>query len=147
MRLARRISSGAARQVDIRRAISVAYFAVFHMILTAAADLAMGRTRRGTPAYGLAYRSIDHKWLHTVCDVAQRISTPLRYRPYVPEFGFASDVWIFANNAIVLQEQRHTADYAPSRSSISRGPATRLITRELPPFIGLRLRKTSDAVF
>jgi len=83
------------------------------MILTAAADLVIGRTRRGTPAYGLAYRSIDHKWLHAVCEAAKRTSPPPRFRPYVPEAGFGPDIRDFANRAIVLQEQRHTADYDP----------------------------------
>jgi len=42
---------GAARQVDLRRAISNAYYAVFHGLLAAAADEFIGRARRHSADY------------------------------------------------------------------------------------------------
>jgi uncharacterized protein (UPF0332 family) len=105
--------AGPPRQVDVRRAISAAYYAVFHAILIAAADTIIGRVHRGTPSYVLVYRSIDHKGVRTICDIAQRPPTQ-RYRPFVPDPGFGNDIHAFADATVALQEQRHTADYDPS---------------------------------
>jgi hypothetical protein len=58
---------GQPRQVDLRRAISAAYYAVFHAALTLAADHFVGVTRRATSQYSLVYRSIDHRSLRDLC--------------------------------------------------------------------------------
>lgn len=54
---------GAPRQVDLRRAISNAYYSLFHAVLTDAADDFVGSTHRQSPRYALVYRSVDHKSL------------------------------------------------------------------------------------
>ena len=59
---------GAPRQADLRRAISNAYYAVFHAVVTQAADELVGKTNRTTPRYALVYRSIDHSSLRKVCE-------------------------------------------------------------------------------
>ena len=64
-------SAGPPRQVDVRRAISAAYYAVFHAILTAAADEFVGVGQRVKPNYALVYRSIDHRHLSAVCSIAR----------------------------------------------------------------------------
>jgi len=43
------IGRGSLRQADLRRTFSNAYYGLFHAILTAAADEAVGRTRRKDP--------------------------------------------------------------------------------------------------
>jgi hypothetical protein len=114
VRLTRPLAAGPPRQTDLRRAISSAYYAVFHMTLGAAADAVIGRTRRGTPAYALAYRSIEHKSLRTICDMVRRQPPPLRYRRYLPEPAFGPDLRAFARSTIELQEERYAADYDPT---------------------------------
>jgi hypothetical protein len=106
--------SGQRRQVDIRRAISAAYYAVFHATLTAAADAVIGPTRSNSPHYTLAYRSIDHKELRAVCELVRRPTLPPKYRPYCPTAGFGNSMRSFAATVIALQERRNTADYDPS---------------------------------
>jgi hypothetical protein len=51
--------AGPRRQVDIRRAISVAYYGLFHFTLTAADDEVVGSSQRATTRYALVYRSLD----------------------------------------------------------------------------------------
>jgi hypothetical protein len=46
------------RQTDLRRAISAAYYALFHFTLAAASDLFVGRDKRSTPEYRMTYRSV-----------------------------------------------------------------------------------------
>jgi hypothetical protein len=56
-------AAGRPRQVDLRRGVSAAYYALFHAILAAAADLVVGTTNQSTVLYELVYRSIDHRAL------------------------------------------------------------------------------------
>jgi hypothetical protein len=106
-------SAGPPRQVDLRRAISAAYYGVFHFCLAAAADEFVGATQRGTSRYTLVYRSIDHKTLKDLCAEAKKPTPPAKYLPYIPLGGFGSNIQAFATAAIELQEKRHLADYNP----------------------------------
>lgn len=103
---------GPPLQVNIRRAISAAYYAVFHAVLTAAADQYVGVTRRADPHYGLVYRSVNHGRLKDLCAELSKASAPKRYQPYLPSGGM-SGFSSFATALIDLQERRHEADYDP----------------------------------
>jgi hypothetical protein len=46
-------------QADLRRAISAAYYGLFHFALTEAADMVVGKEHRSSARYSLVYRSID----------------------------------------------------------------------------------------
>jgi hypothetical protein len=106
--------AGPPRQVDLRRAISSAYYGVFHATLIAAADEFVGVTKRSDVRYALVYRSIDHKMVAEVCAEAKKSRPSARYARYSPAGGFASTVQSFAAAALELQEKRHAADYDPS---------------------------------
>jgi hypothetical protein len=106
-------SAGAPRQVDLRRAISSAYYGLFHFCLTAVADEFVGVTQRGTPRYALVYRSIDHQTLSKVCDEARKQNPTARYRPYLPAGGFGDNFREFTAGVIDLQQKRYMADYDP----------------------------------
>jgi hypothetical protein len=55
-------------ETDLRRAVSAAYYGVFHFTLRALADWIVGQANRSTNRYGLVYRSVDHKVLRALCD-------------------------------------------------------------------------------
>jgi hypothetical protein len=112
-RLIRAPPAGPPLQVDVRRAISAAYYSVFHAVLTAAANAVVGGTKRTSAHYVLVYRSVDHRRLRELCDVARRPLVPPKYIGHVPSGGFGEDVRTFAALASELQEKRHTADYDP----------------------------------
>lgn len=105
--------AGPARQADIRRAISSAYYSVFHAVLTAAADSVAGRVHRGSAAHTLVYRSIEHRTLRSVCELARRSVLPPAYREHTPTSGFDRLITGFAKNVLSLQDLRHAADYDP----------------------------------
>lgn len=105
------IPAGRPRQVDIRRAISSAYYAIFHAIITAAADQFVGVTNRDESRYGLVYRSVDHGWLRRLCEEVQKPALSAKFRRYAPKAGFSPNVVAFAAAAVDLQEKRHFADY------------------------------------
>jgi len=105
--------AGPPRQVDLRRAISSAYYGVFHAVLISAADMVVGRSRRASPQYALAYRGIDHRDIRELCMIARRTAPPARYAAFVPPEGFGVDIQGFAAYVTDLQQERHAADYDP----------------------------------
>ena len=104
---------GVSRQADMRRAISAAYYAVFHAVITAASDTWVGKTKRGTREYALAYRSVDHRTLRKLCEEVEKSTASKKYQPFFPTDGFGPDMRVLAETLIALQEKRHTADYDP----------------------------------
>ena len=93
--------------------MSAAYYAVFHSILTAVADELIGKTKRNTPEYGLAYRSLNHGRLRELCNDLKKPTLPAKIAPYAPPTGFGPGIEAVARAVIELQERRHTADYDP----------------------------------
>lgn len=105
---------GDGNQDDLRKAVATAYYALFHAVLTAAADHVVGKDRRDSKIYELAYRSIDHKALRVLCSGVANGDLPAAYAPYVPEGGFGEQITNFATVLVPLQKKRHEADYSPS---------------------------------
>ena len=104
---------GPPRQVDLRRAVSSAYYAVFHALLTAAGDCFVGALHRGTPRYALVYRAINHGAARALCLEASRMRPSDKFRPFMPAAEFSHDLRSFALHFVRLQEERHGADYDP----------------------------------
>ena len=103
--------AGAPRQVDLRRAISSAYYGLFHATLIAAADHFVGA--RSTPEYALVYRSVNHRSLRSLCSQIIKPMLPTNFVPYGPRNAFGADIRAFAAAVVELQEKRHAADYDP----------------------------------
>ena len=112
-RLASPPSTGAPRQVDLRRAISSAYYGVFHFALAAVADEVVGKAQRNSSLYTLVYRSVDHRGFKELCVEVKKPILPSRFSAYLPRNGSGENIQAFATAAVDLQERRHTADYNP----------------------------------
>ena len=66
---ARRLAeSGAAQptKADLRRAVSTAYYALFHCLTAAAADLLTG-ARPDSPEWRQVYRALEHGKARSAC--------------------------------------------------------------------------------
>src|SRR5205814_8088527 len=110
-RLATPTGAGASRQADLRRAISTAYYAVFHAVAAEAADELVGRTQRDSSRYALVYRSIEHGRLRGVCQDIVKSTLPAKYANYLPSGGRGTDSLAVATAISELPERRHSADY------------------------------------
>jgi hypothetical protein len=104
---------GPLRQVDVRRAMSSAYYAVFHALAAAFADQFVGKTKRNSAEYVLAYRSVSHRLAKDLCIEASKPAPSRRLAAFIPKGGFGDDMITFSTTFIELQEKRHTADYNP----------------------------------
>ena len=99
---ARRLTqSGAAlpSQADLRRAVSTAYYALFHCLAATAADLLTGGGDRG-PEWHQVYRALEHGKAKRAC----RQREALR--------AFPMEIHSFAKTFVEFQDARHEADYA-----------------------------------
>jgi hypothetical protein len=108
-------ASGAPRQADIRRAISTAYYAIFHFILTAAADEFVGVTKRQSSRYTIVYRSVNHSVLKKLCERLSNPNVSPDLLKHFPRSGLGTNLPPLASAVVELQEKRHLADYDPSK--------------------------------
>jgi uncharacterized protein (UPF0332 family) len=107
-----------ARQTDLRRAVSAAYYGAFHFTLTAAADMVVGASNQSTARYALVYRSVDHSRLRALC--SQLGGTKPQNVPLAPSGGFGM-IADFARITANLYELRNLADYDPARNFTPNG--------------------------
>lgn len=89
---------GRPNQARLRRAVSTAYYAMFHTLAASAADLFIGQRR--DPAWHRTYRALEHGRAKHACRQAQRLQE------------FPSDIRDFAEVFVAMQVERQKADYA-----------------------------------
>lgn len=99
------IAGGAAPacQTELRRAISCAYYAMFHTLAASNANTLVGAgpEEQQSWAWRQAYRAVDHR---PARNKLTRASLGNRFPAAIRAFG-----GLFA----VMQQARHSADYAP----------------------------------
>lgn len=92
--------TGRPRQALLRRAISTAYYAMFHCLSRSNADVLIGSSRRSSDAWMAAYRQLDHGLAYTRCEQSSVAHFPANIKRF----------------AVVLRnmkELREEADYNP----------------------------------
>ena len=94
---------GRPRNTDLRRAVSTAYYALFHCLARSCADTLIGKSGavRETDGWTRTYRALDHNAARRRCQDAIGIGS------------FSENTRLFAKAFVQIQEQRHRADYAP----------------------------------
>ena len=95
---ARGLAESGPSQANLRRAVSTAYYAVFHCLAGTAADLLIGGSR--SEAWHQVYRALEHGSAKTACRNKQAMER------------FPREVQCFADTFVTLQQARHQADYA-----------------------------------
>lgn len=105
------------QQSDLRRAVSTAYYALFHTLAREAANRLVGveTSAPHSPAWTQAYRALDHGTARAGCEQARRL-------------GFSEPLTACADIFLVLQKERHRADYDPDYRT-SRAEAQALISQ------------------
>ncbi|MFN3459658.1 MAG: hypothetical protein ACK4ZN_01475 [Oceanibaculum sp.] len=99
-----RTKPGKPSQANLKRAVSTAYYAVFHCLARTCADLLIGSAgaARNAGAWQHVYRALEHGTAKNAC-VNQAV---------IGRFPIA--VQNFAAVFVALQEKRHSADYDPA---------------------------------
>lgn len=104
--LAQAPGGGTAQEIRLRRAVSTAYYALFHCLAENCADLLAGRVKdkRHNEEWLRVYRSLPHRKTRNRCDNPRAIAR------------FPEPIEEFAKLFVKMQEWRHNADYNPSAS-------------------------------
>ena len=97
-----RTTRGRPRQANLRRAVSTAYYALFHCLAACCADTLVGGkgADRDAAAWRQAYRALQHG------QTRKRFETAIRR-------NFPAEVAQFATLFVDMQIQREAADYDP----------------------------------
>ncbi|MCW0001256.1 hypothetical protein OE766_23830 [Pararhizobium sp. YC-54] len=82
-----------------RRAVSTAYYAVFHALAKLCAEALLPDAKRDDDTYSRIYRALDHGPLKNTF-----LQSPLKDHPVIKVFGPI---------VVLLQTERHRADYSP----------------------------------
>ena len=85
-------------QANLRRAVSTAYYALFHCLAACAANALIGRVRDA--AWHQTYRALDHGKARSACENKAVLA------------AFPPEVRGFADTFATLQKARQQADYA-----------------------------------
>lgn len=112
------LKKGPPRQADLRRAVSTAYYALFHAICRLNADHLIGRGKRSSDAWLRTYRALDH----VRAKEEFRKTSTRSLSPEVAQIGASF---------ILLQDARHRADYDPRPFSMSRNQVFSLVMTAL----------------
>lgn len=101
--------AGRPRTIELRRAVSSAYYAVFHELAWRGTAALLGPSRPGwTSTQAAVSRWIDHGQLRSLCSAATGTGTAT----LVEVLGQAHvDVVRIADAFLTLQDARHRADY------------------------------------
>ena len=104
-RLLATASKGKPAQVHLRRAVSTAYYALFHTLARNGADLLIGgpNSDRSKPAWRQVYRALDHGTAKNACQNRAILSR------------FPKPIESFADLLVIMQIKRHDADYDPTK--------------------------------
>ncbi len=123
IRIARHLAAGGVgsgigrpRQDELCRAVSCAYYAMFHALAVCCADTLIGatRARRSQEAWRRTYRALEHGHAKNQCANARILR------------GFPLEIQRFGELFIYMQRERHTADYDPD-ANFSRSEVTQFI--------------------
>jgi uncharacterized protein (UPF0332 family) len=124
-----RASPTKPRQAELKRAVSTAYYAVFHALAKDAANLLTGVGQmRTSGAWVHVYRALDHGFAKNACREVRVVPPALMD---------------CADEFIELQEARHKADYDP-RASFTRVEALEWTSRAEVAIAKLRTASRRD---
>ena len=124
---------GRPRQADLRRAVSAAYYALFHALAHCGADMLAGSSsaRRNQAGWQRIYRSLEHG------------ATRSRLNNRSGMRGFSGEIQDFGRLFVNLQVQRHRVDYDPT-ASFDRATVLLLVSQAEQHIIALENAAPAD---
>jgi hypothetical protein len=99
------------RQASLRRALSTAYYALFHLLIHDATTLVLGRQNAVRPFRHLLARTYSHQSMVATCKIFQGGTFPQNVVAVLGTPVVPPDLRDVAVAFVKLQEARHRADY------------------------------------
>jgi hypothetical protein len=132
-------NKGAPSQARLRRAISTAYYGLFHSIARSAADAFVGGNHRSSARYETVYRGFEHSQMKRCCVEVDKATLKAKTRVALGVVNASQEIRDVANAFVTLQQRRHWADYSP------RGKITRAETLDLVDLAVLAMAQLTAA--
>ena len=91
-------------QAELRRAVSAAYYALFHALSRSCANMLVGvaPASRSQPAWSQVYRALEHGYAKNQCAHPNKL------------LGFPQQIQAFGRVFVAMQRHRQDADYDPN---------------------------------
>ena len=127
-------NDGKPRQANLRRAISTAYYALFHAMAKCCADTLIGGAGsvKSKEAWLQTYRALQHGAAKSACSTAKIIGL------------FPQEIQDFANLFVTMQTKRHSADYNPHAPKLFKSAVLLDIQQVETVIEGLKLAPVKD---
>lgn len=105
------------RQANLRRAVSAAYYSLFHYLVDQAGRAAIGTQQAQSPYRRVIARGFEHGGMKSACRSFAGGALPQAVARGLPAgFAIPNGLQVVARTFVELQEQRHLADYDLSQS-------------------------------
>jgi hypothetical protein len=102
-----------SQDAQLRRAVSTAYYALFHTVVRSAAQRFVGPDNESSAGYRLLYRSFDHGHMRRMCEALEVSTLSDRMKYQLRRNSVSQDMRDFASSFATHQKNRHLADYDP----------------------------------
>ena len=133
------------KQANLRRAVSAAYYALFHFLIEESTLLAVGTSNDARPLRQLVGRGFSHTAMRSASAEMGK-GTPIDLlKSFWPRYAVASSVELqrLARAFVILQQERHRADYDLSRP-FTRSEAEKLVEQTRDAFDNWDTLKRND---
>lgn len=126
------------KQASLKRGVSSAYYALFHLLTDASARMLVGGGKEAQTLRSRVRRAFSHTDM-------KKAATELVHANKQPADSRDSDILYVAKAFIDMQQARHEADYAADKST-SRSEAMDLLLKTEDAFVKWRrIRRTAEA--
>lgn len=98
-------------QASLRRAVSTAYYALFHLLVEDACATIVGGQRKDGPLRGYLARVFVHRSMLEACKQFSGKAPPPELLACVPRGVISNELRLLSETFVDLQQRRHEADY------------------------------------
>lgn len=121
------------KQANLRRAVSGAYYAVFHLLVDAGSRFLISGSQR-TPLRLCLSRAFAHADMKAVAGLFSRGQVPDKIAPALKGAVIQNELRLVADAFVELQQAPHEADYDLSRQPFTRQEVQDLIAQARKAF-------------
>lgn len=140
-----RLDKRRPKQANLRRAISAAYYALFHFLIEESTLLTVGTSNASRPLRQLVGRGFSHTAMRSASAEMGKATPSDLLKPFWPLYDVPSSVELqkLAKAFVILQQERHSADYDLSRP-FTRNEAEKLVEQGRDAFDNWNQLKQND---
>lgn len=118
------------KQASLRRAVSAAYYSLFHLLVADASLTMLGGSRSRRLARSVLGRCFEHTSMVQCCKAFDSGNLPARMSVFSTSLPISLDLRSVARGFVDLQDERHRADYDVA-ATFYRGNVQRLVTQAM----------------